>query len=181
MGYSIRTKDFRYTQWRKWLKMSQIADWSNAGLVATELYDHRKNHFGADAALFENDNLAGKSEHRRIEGALKYNLEIVVKSSEYSNSRCARSHLILQESSSLQFNLCSVAITPDECESLYLHKCAWFESYGCQPSTFCAFTKEMSETVPQDCSSFPTRCKWQQETQIFPERCIARQSTFWNV
>jgi iduronate 2-sulfatase len=38
MGYSIKNKGIRYTEWRKWLGVA--ADWSPSGLVSTELYDH---------------------------------------------------------------------------------------------------------------------------------------------
>lgn len=34
MGYSVRTDDYRYTEWR---------DWKTGGTLAVELYDHRAN------------------------------------------------------------------------------------------------------------------------------------------
>ena len=39
MGYSIRVKNARYTEWRLW-KPSCQGDWTPAGLVSAELYDH---------------------------------------------------------------------------------------------------------------------------------------------
>lgn len=41
MGYSVRTADWRYTEWRVWLGGELKADWSSKGLYAAELYDHR--------------------------------------------------------------------------------------------------------------------------------------------
>ena len=43
MGYSVRTTDWRYTEWRQWNGVKLIAEWSIAP-NATELYAH-----GADA------------------------------------------------------------------------------------------------------------------------------------
>ncbi|MEM7477540.1 MAG: sulfatase, partial [Planctomycetota bacterium] len=48
MGHSIRTKDFRYTEWRKF---------NSDEIVAQELYDHR-------ADSLENRNVAGESRYR---------------------------------------------------------------------------------------------------------------------
>merc|ERR1712060_712259 len=41
MGYSIRTVDWRYTEWRRWDGLLLKANWDDNGLVASELYDHR--------------------------------------------------------------------------------------------------------------------------------------------
>ena len=43
MGFSIRSSTVRYTEWRKWVVTEGVnapdrADWSAAGLFATELY-----------------------------------------------------------------------------------------------------------------------------------------------
>jgi len=41
MGYSLRTKRFRYTEWRKWNVDGEIGDFINEdGLIARELYDY---------------------------------------------------------------------------------------------------------------------------------------------
>ena len=40
MGYSARSEGFRYTEWRVWNGSALQADWSDAGLVGVELYDH---------------------------------------------------------------------------------------------------------------------------------------------
>ena len=40
MGYSARSEGFRYTEWRGWNGSALQADWSDAGLVGVELYDH---------------------------------------------------------------------------------------------------------------------------------------------
>ncbi len=42
MGYSIRTAEYRYTEWRRWDKARVEADWSGDP-VAVELYDHRND------------------------------------------------------------------------------------------------------------------------------------------
>lgn len=42
MGYSIRTKEWRYTEWRRWKGQELVADWE-APPHAVELYDHRQD------------------------------------------------------------------------------------------------------------------------------------------
>ena len=45
MGFSVRTQEWRYTEWRRWNPSKTkevadvIADWSDSGVVATELYE----------------------------------------------------------------------------------------------------------------------------------------------
>jgi arylsulfatase A-like enzyme len=45
MGFSVRTQQWRYTEWRKWnpsktKKIADVvADWTDSGVVATELYE----------------------------------------------------------------------------------------------------------------------------------------------
>ena len=59
MGFSVRVADARYTEWRVW-KPTCEADWTDAGLVAQELYDHTGNT-GIGAGSFddfENANVA---------------------------------------------------------------------------------------------------------------------------
>ena len=42
MGYTVRTRDWRYTEWRWWNGSALAADWvTPRGLWASELYDHR--------------------------------------------------------------------------------------------------------------------------------------------
>lgn len=43
MGYTVRSKQWRYTEWRDWSPVTLEADWSDAGLRGQELYDHRHN------------------------------------------------------------------------------------------------------------------------------------------
>lgn len=40
MGYSVRTKDWRFTQWVEWNGTQLAPRWDN--VIAEELYDHRK-------------------------------------------------------------------------------------------------------------------------------------------
>lgn len=56
MGYTIRTKDWRYVEWRTWDGVR--ADWSAHGLNATELYSHSKDVRGTGFDDFENENVA---------------------------------------------------------------------------------------------------------------------------
>ncbi|MBM4024787.1 MAG: sulfatase [Planctomycetes bacterium] len=51
MGYTMRTDQFRYTEWRRRNDPAQV--------VARELYDHRRNRD-------ENENLAGQAIHARL-------------------------------------------------------------------------------------------------------------------
>jgi len=41
-GYSARSEGWRYNEWRLWDGVALQADWSPAGLVGRELYDHRE-------------------------------------------------------------------------------------------------------------------------------------------
>ena len=52
MGFSVRSQTMRYTEWRAW-KRSCVGDFSQNGLVAMELYDH-KGDLGAGSQTFDN-------------------------------------------------------------------------------------------------------------------------------
>jgi hypothetical protein len=170
MGYSIRTRSYRYTQWRRWILDSQLADWSNGGLVASELYDHRGNVDDADPGLFENDNLAGTYRFSMIESTMRTELESRVKASPYSNKRCGQNS-VLPPPDSLR---CTSATTELACLGLFASRCAWILGYGCQTSTFCGFrTKDrvkankVTGATPHNlpdgtpgCSLFSSRCRW---------------------
>lgn len=59
MGYSVRTSDWRYTEWRRWQGDKLQADWNADGLIASELYDHRnETMYPTDFDSRENDNLS---------------------------------------------------------------------------------------------------------------------------
>lgn len=60
MGYSMRSKGFRYTEWRKWIGAELKADWSEGGLHEAELYDHQGDEGVGPEAFddFEYVNLA---------------------------------------------------------------------------------------------------------------------------
>jgi iduronate 2-sulfatase len=51
MGYTMRTQQFRYTEWRDRKALAKV--------VARELYDHRQNHD-------ENENLASRAEYAKV-------------------------------------------------------------------------------------------------------------------
>lgn len=72
MGYSVRVADARYTEWRAWLGAELAADWTPAGLVAAELYDHTGDPGVGPAAYdeYEADNLAYEPAHRARAAAL---------------------------------------------------------------------------------------------------------------
>mmetsp|Transcript_96 Transcript_96/g.294 ORF Transcript_96/g.294 Transcript_96/m.294 type:complete len:210 (-) Transcript_96:63-692(-) len=55
MGYSVRSADWRYTEWYRWNKTVGAPSWSE--LFASELYDHRDD-YGNNFDRFENVNLA---------------------------------------------------------------------------------------------------------------------------
>jgi hypothetical protein len=50
MGYTMRTDDFRYTEWRNRKNIARV--------VARELYDHRQDHD-------ENENVAENAAHAK--------------------------------------------------------------------------------------------------------------------
>eukprot|EP00039_Didymoeca_costata_P011243 m.157145 g.157145 ORF g.157145 m.157145 type:complete len:576 (+) comp15110_c0_seq1:1469-3196(+) len=52
MGFSVRTAEARYTEWRVW-SSSCTADWTSNGLVTAELYDH-VGDLGRGADTFDN-------------------------------------------------------------------------------------------------------------------------------
>jgi iduronate 2-sulfatase len=60
MGYSLRTERWRYTEWRRWNGV--MADWTPAGLNATELYDHSQDEWIGNPRFdsMENINLMDK-------------------------------------------------------------------------------------------------------------------------
>jgi iduronate 2-sulfatase len=63
MGYSLRSADFRFTEWR---------NWENGNIIATELYDHRTDPK-------ETKNLANSSEYIQEVTNLKIQLHKIHK------------------------------------------------------------------------------------------------------
>ena len=41
IGYTVRTRKWRFTEWRNWNASALGADWTSAGYIGNELYDHR--------------------------------------------------------------------------------------------------------------------------------------------
>ena len=71
MGYSIRTTDWRYTEWRLWNRSSLTALWDTGGLYASELYDHRQETgFPTNFDVGENDNVFEQYSGQKIVGEL---------------------------------------------------------------------------------------------------------------
>jgi hypothetical protein len=64
MGYTVRTPRYRFTEWRKWLGSAGdlLADWSDLGLNASELYVHDPDEIG-NAVFNENVNVAEEAEY----------------------------------------------------------------------------------------------------------------------
>jgi len=58
MGYTIRTREYRFTEWTKWDGSSLAPDHSPAGLVAVELYSHEDVGIDYSFDAFENVNEA---------------------------------------------------------------------------------------------------------------------------
>lgn len=72
MGYTMRTKEWRYTEWRLWHGKTLAADWAATGLLAVELYDHSSNPgVGAIAFdAFEFENLGYNKTYANARGTL---------------------------------------------------------------------------------------------------------------
>ncbi len=68
MGYSVRTNDWRYTEWRMWSGDDKEAVWSDDGLYARELYDWRDWQEGdeVDYDLFEVVNVAEDEANAKV-------------------------------------------------------------------------------------------------------------------
>lgn len=54
IGYTVRTKDWRFTEWRLWNSTALSANWNTTGYLGNELYDHRGVIPGGDN-LFESE------------------------------------------------------------------------------------------------------------------------------
>ena len=69
MGYSIRSKQWRYTEWARWNQSSLQPIWEQ--LAGTELYDHRRAPlFPTDFNVYENANLAGQAIYASVQQEL---------------------------------------------------------------------------------------------------------------
>jgi iduronate 2-sulfatase len=69
MGYSIRTVDWRYTEWVTWNGTLLKPIWEP--VAARELYDHRNlSTFPTDFDAGENENVAGESQYQSIVATL---------------------------------------------------------------------------------------------------------------
>jgi arylsulfatase A-like enzyme len=75
MGYAARSGDWRYIEWRRWNKSTLLADWTEEGLLASGLYDHRNDTqiMGADYfdLLADFVNLVGSTAVAKEESAMK--------------------------------------------------------------------------------------------------------------
>jgi iduronate 2-sulfatase len=75
MGYTVRVDRYRYTEWRAWDGGNLTADWSEAGLVGAELYDHTGDDGGSFDGPWEVVNVAGQAGYagvqRDLEGVLR--------------------------------------------------------------------------------------------------------------
>ena len=69
MGYTIRNKDYRYTEWVKWNQTSLLPIWD--ALVGAELYDHRGiPTFPTNYNAYENKNFADDPVFATVRGLL---------------------------------------------------------------------------------------------------------------
>ena len=64
LQYSVRTPDWRYTEWAWWDGKRLVGDFSREA-PGIELYSHRGDT-ESDFDLFENENLAYKPEHASV-------------------------------------------------------------------------------------------------------------------
>lgn len=66
MGYSIRSKEYRYTEWLEWNKTTLLPIWDK--LAGTELYDHRGiPTYPTDYNAYENKNHAGDQSYANVQ------------------------------------------------------------------------------------------------------------------
>ena len=81
MGYSVRTPNWRYTEWRLWNKERLTGEW-NKSPVGVELYDHRKeNPFPTDFDAGENINLISQFKDSETVKKLSEMLHVVFNAS----------------------------------------------------------------------------------------------------
>ena len=60
MGYSVRSDEWRYTEWHVYDTTTGVAMWTKGSVAAVELYDHRGDN-GDNFDAFENRNLAAST------------------------------------------------------------------------------------------------------------------------
>ena len=86
MGFSVRVVDARYTEWRKWLD-NCVGDWTPAGLVAQELYDHTGDKgYGAHTFDdYEYVKLAYRPEHAALVAELA---AVLAKQFRHTDATC---------------------------------------------------------------------------------------------
>ena len=58
MGYTLRTTEWRFTEWTKWNVTSLSPDHTPSGLIGVELYPHKDVGVGYCFDDFENKNVA---------------------------------------------------------------------------------------------------------------------------
>ena len=56
MGYTLRTDDWRFTEWYQWDRVNCVAEWATPP-HGTELYSHTGQNLG-DFDSYENENVA---------------------------------------------------------------------------------------------------------------------------
>ena len=64
MGYSVRSSEWRLTEWFAWNHTSACPVWE--ARAAVELYDHRNDTELYDMENFENENVARDPAHREV-------------------------------------------------------------------------------------------------------------------
>merc|ERR1712070_735082 len=77
MGYSVRTTEFRYTEFAEWDGQKLKPIWnSSVPSFGSELYDHKGNPGIGETAFddFENENLAFKDEYQEVVAKLSKQL-----------------------------------------------------------------------------------------------------------
>ena len=69
MGYTLRTPDWRFTEWYNWDRAACVAQWA-APPHGTELYNHTGQTLG-DMDSFENENVAADPANAPLVAALR--------------------------------------------------------------------------------------------------------------
>ena len=76
MGISIRTNNWRYTEWRHWNNITLSPDWTKDP-VGIELYDHTDDDSSTFDGSYEQFNLAGLPQYKTIQQQLATQLQTV--------------------------------------------------------------------------------------------------------
>ncbi|GBG32299.1 Iduronate 2-sulfatase [Hondaea fermentalgiana] len=150
MGYSMRIKGYRYTEWRYFDNDSIIGDWTDAGLDATELYEHDDSQGGSLGD--ETDNLA-------VSASSKYASDIA----DYS--AMLRAYFLRCDASSslTAIGLADSDMDAESCAAIGDH-CIYIGG-ACRSRSFCDFSGSDAETLCLERQNDDdAACTWDEES-----------------